>query len=181
VGTAGNDLISIHGADGRVIAVNGETRAVPAGPMLIDAGFGNDLILTNPEVTAPMAITGSTGNDTILGGAGNDELSGGLGYDRVLGGAGNDFLLGGGHNDYLNGEAGDDLMIGGGGNDRLIDTLGRDHFIGGLGNDVLLARDARQNIHNNPDTLSGGPGADRAQVDTSPSADNLAGIEELLV
>ncbi len=38
----------------------------------------------------------------------------------------------------------------------------------------------RQNIHNNPDTLSGGFGYDRAQVDVSPSADNLSRIDELL-
>lgn len=180
LGTEGNDLISIHGEDGRVVSVNGATQLVPPGPLLIDARAGNDVILTQQEVTATVSITGSTGNDTLVGGLGDDELSGGVGFDRVLGGAGNDLLLGGAHNDYLNGEAGNDLMIGGGGNDRLIDVVGRDHFIGGLGNDVIVSRDTRSTIHNNPDTLSGGPGYDRAQVDVSPSADNLSSIEELL-
>ena len=50
---------------------------------------------------------------------------------------------------------------------------------GGVANDLLLSRDARSTVHNNPDTLSGGVGFDRAQVDVVPSADNLAGIEEL--
>jgi Ca2+-binding RTX toxin-like protein len=167
------------------------TRRVPKEweRVFVDAGEGNDVIRVAPTdqghpliggQRAPIQITGSTGHDSISGGAGDEELSGGVGIDRIYGGGGNDFLLGGGHNDYLNGEAGNDLMIGGGGNDRLVDEVGRDHFIGGAGNDVLLSRDVRQNIWNNPDTLSGGTGNDAAQVDTTPSADNLVSIEEMI-
>jgi Ca2+-binding RTX toxin-like protein len=197
VGTAGNDVIRIEPAyEGSVTlfgVVNGVTKHIAKGTakLFVDAGNGSDQVLVNPAVVGPflagiegargqILITGSTGNDTIVGGAGDDELSGGHGYDRVLGGDGDDFLLGGTLNDYLNGEGGDDLMVGGGGNDRLVDFSGRDDFIGGAGNDVLLTRDTKSTIHHNPDTLSGGLGFDRAQVDLLPSADNVAGIEELL-
>ncbi len=180
LGTAGNDLIFIHGEEGRIVTVNGATKAVPPGPLLVDALGGDDVILTQPEVTAVVSITGSTGDDTIVGGAGDDELSGGVGFDRVLGGGGNDFLLGGAHNDYLNGEAGNDLMIGGGGNDRLADVIGRDYFIGGLGNDVIICRDTTNTAAHGPDTISGHGGYDRAQLDTGPFADAYTSIEELI-
>ncbi len=188
-GTSGNDVILIeqHGFD-IFVSVNGVLRAMDPydehdtmeNGVFIDAGPGHDKVVAVPHLERRIQVTGNTGNDTLVGGLGDDELSGSFGYDRILGGWGDDLLLGGAVNDYLNGEAGNDLMIGGGGNDRLIDTVGRDHYIGGLGNDVFVSRDTRQNIHNNPDTLSGGPGHDRAQVDVIPSADNLSSIDELL-
>ena len=183
IGTTGNDVILIDQVNGQhQVTVNGVVTTLSSGTtkLFVDGDWGHDQIAATANVTIRLQMTGSAGNDRISGGAADDELSGGLGYDRVFGGFGNDFLIGGGHNDYLNGEAGNDLMIGGGGNDRLIDTVGRDHYIGGLGNDVFVSRDTRQNIHNNPDTLSGGPGFDQAQVDVTPSADNLSSIDELL-
>ncbi len=198
-GTAERDLIELragHPGGGTLFAtVNGLTQRVPREweRVFVDAGKGNDVIVVAPTDQghlrydtdiegdrAPIFITGSSGNDSIVGGLGDEELSGGTGSDRILGGGGNDFLIGGAQHDYLNGEAGNDRMSGGGGNDRLMDVVGRDHFLGGAGNDLFVSRDTRSDIYNNPDTLSGGPGYDRAQVDVSPSADNLASIDELL-
>jgi Ca2+-binding RTX toxin-like protein len=188
-GTAGNDVIIIedHVSD-TFVTVNGVQKAMDpyqahetlANGIFIDAGPGNDRVNGIATSRRRLQVTGNTGNDTLSGGGRDDELSGSYGYDRVYGGGGHDLLLGGPVNDYLNGEAGDDIMIGGGGNDRLVDFVGRDHFIAGAGNDVLLSRDTKQTIYNNPDTLSGGTGFDAAQVDTTPSADNLVSIEEMI-
>ena len=71
------------------------------------------------------------GNDTLLGGAGDDILFGQGGNDYLDGGKGNDILLGG---------TGDDTLIGGQGNDILIGGSGADTFVwkaGDLGNDVI--------------------------------------------
>ncbi|MGU9813765.1 beta strand repeat-containing protein, partial [Pseudomonas sp. LF052] len=71
------------------------------------------------------------GNDTLLGGAGDDILFGQGGNDYLDGGKGNDILLGG---------TGDDTLIGGPGNDILIGGSGADTFVwkaGDLGNDVI--------------------------------------------
>jgi Ca2+-binding RTX toxin-like protein len=181
-GTDGNDVILIAQNNGRIIVtMNGVTQSGPLpASLFIDAGAGDDLVIADPSVTIPLGITGNVGNDTLVGGSGNDEISGSFGRDRVVGGAGDDFLLGGALNDYLSGEAGNDLMVGGGGNDRLADVVGADQFIGGLGNDTIISRDLVSNTLNDPDIDSGGPGFDRAQVDTSPLADQLSSIDEII-
>ncbi|SDM70635.1 Hemolysin-type calcium-binding repeat-containing protein [Pseudomonas antarctica] len=71
------------------------------------------------------------GNDTLLGGAGDDILFGQGGNDTLDGGKGNDILLGG---------TGNDTLIGGQGNDILIGGSGADTFVwkaGDIGNDVI--------------------------------------------
>ncbi|MEO6681087.1 MAG: LapA family giant adhesin, partial [Pseudomonas sp.] len=71
------------------------------------------------------------GNDTLLGGAGNDILFGQGGNDTLDGGKGNDILLGG---------TGNDTLIGGSGNDILIGGSGADTFVwkaGDTGSDVI--------------------------------------------
>ncbi|PYB95808.1 large adhesive protein, partial [Pseudomonas protegens] len=77
-------------------------------------------------------VSGShDGNDTLLGGAGNDILFGQGGNDTLDGGKGNDILLGG---------TGKDTLIGGQGNDILIGGSGADTFVwkaGDTGNDVI--------------------------------------------
>ncbi|RZI97697.1 MAG: hypothetical protein EOP78_00030 [Variovorax sp.] len=66
-------------------------------------------------------VTGTNGNDTLNGTAGND------------------LLLGMGGNDTLNGLAGDDVLVGGTGNDTLNGGLGNDTYVFGLadGNDTI--------------------------------------------
>jgi Ca2+-binding RTX toxin-like protein len=75
-------------------------------------------------------IFGRDGNDTLAGGAGNDLLHGGEGSDRLSGGAGNDQLFG---------AAGNDVLSGGAGNDTLSGGLGVDIFTfgGGWGDDII--------------------------------------------
>ncbi len=82
----------------------------------------------------------------IFGTTGNDTLSGGAGHRVLIGNAGNDILTGGNWDDVLYGDAqssglqvfGDDTLIGGAGDDTLIDFRGMNLFSGGAGNDTLV-------------------------------------------
>jgi surface adhesion protein len=60
------------------------------------------------------------GDDSLLGGAGNDILFGSGGNDSLDGGKGNDILLGGTGNDTLMGGQGNDILIGGSGGDTFV-------------------------------------------------------------
>lgn len=115
-------------------------------------GGGADLIIAND---AGLIAEGRDGDDTLIGGAGDDYLDG-EGYrdngyyfsnDRLIGGAGADTLLGGGYSDYLSGGSGADfldgggyyadILLGGGGNDTLIWDPNDTRISGGRGADVL--------------------------------------------
>jgi hypothetical protein len=74
----------------------------------------------SPGPIEPNPPTGTSGNDALVGGPGDDKISGG---------AGNDLLYGGDGNDTLNGGAGDDILIGGLGNDVLHGGKGMDTFL----------------------------------------------------
>ena len=82
-------------------------------------------------------MTGTTANDTLTGGNGNDSLNGLAGNDTLSGGYGADNLSGGDGNDTLNGGTGIDTLDGGTGNDILIGGLGADSLTGGDGNDTF--------------------------------------------
>jgi hypothetical protein len=66
------------------------------------------LTLTNIVTGDGATVTGTAGNDLMLGGPSNNTLNGNGGTDCILGGAGNDSLRGG---------AGNDVCIGGPGTD----------------------------------------------------------------
>ena len=174
-GTSFNDVITLAADDDNAyVTINGATHHRKLSDindrLFIDASGGNDVITASPEFPVKLAITGSSGKDLIVGGAGNDELSGGTGIDRVFGGAGHDFIIGGAQGDRLYGEAGDDLISGAGGNDFLFGGEGANNLIAGAGNDKLFAKGNAGSV----DTLSGNLGDDTAEVDGN---DLLAGIE----
>ena len=89
------------------------------------ADFGIDLIgnltlgtgnLAAGSLQLPLALTGTSGADTLTGGKLDDTLSGLGGNDTLIGNAGNDTLDGG---------AGADTMVGGTGNDTyVVDNAG---------------------------------------------------------
>lgn len=65
-------------------------------------------------------ITGTNGNDTLVGGLENDVINGLFGSDLLSGGAGNDTLDGGPGSDTLDGGTGNDVMSGAAENDLYI-------------------------------------------------------------
>ncbi|MHC5729283.1 MAG: calcium-binding protein, partial [Nostoc sp.] len=108
----------------------------------------------------------TTGNNTLIGGAGNDVLtaSGTLGNNLLSGGDGNDYLnISGGAYESITGvdafsdnrASGNNTLNGGAGNDRLTakNAVGNNLLFGGDGNDILIAG-------NGNDTLRGGLGND---------------------
>ncbi len=87
-------------------------------------------------------ITGSKGDDIIIGGEGRDYLKGRDGDDVISGGGGNDKLKGGKGDDTLSGGTGNDKLKGGSGDDTFVyvygtEAGGRDKINGNGGDDVL--------------------------------------------
>ncbi|MFZ2725088.1 MAG: calcium-binding protein [Methylococcaceae bacterium] len=89
---------------------------------------GDDVLIATGSVQDTFLIFGENGNDSIVGGASQDQL---------YGGNGNDTIDGGGCNDYLFGETGNDQLLGGSGMDTLNGGTGNDLLTGGTGNDIL--------------------------------------------
>lgn len=135
--------------------------------------------------TKGMTLTGTAGNDRLLGGelddtllglGGNDQLHGGGGNDLLEGGDGDDLLEGGDGNDILRGGRGQDelrsvsygtsLLDGGDDNDRLYGGDGSDTLLGGAGDDqffIYSNNHAARTV-----TLDGGSGNDTMRFDVTP-------------
>ncbi|WP_314103236.1 calcium-binding protein [uncultured Stenotrophomonas sp.] len=124
----------------------------------------------NPPTDEGREIHGTTLNDTLDGGggddymyagAGDDVLFGGTGNDRLYGDVGNDSLFGGDDADYLAGEEGDDFLDGGQGDDELDGGSGDDtyYYQRGNGLDTVYAYTVSGN-----DEVLFGPGLSAADV-----------------
>ncbi|MBX5198064.1 calcium-binding protein [Rhizobium sp. NZLR10] len=126
------------------------------------------------------AITTGAGNDDINGGDGADTLNGGAGNDQLRGGDGNDTLNGGAGNDLLAGRDGNDILNGGDGNDQLVDDVGNDVIRGGAGNDTISDGDAGGRTPEVFD-INAGDGDDAISVKAQGSGtiDGGAGIDTL--
>ena len=146
------------------------------------AGYG-DLYLGSVAGGAPVRLTATAATDEsspawrtsgsdaagreqpciLRGTARRDVLRGTPLDDLVDAGAGNDVVYGAGGNDFAAGGAGSDILVGG---------PGRDWLWGEAGNDRFSARDR------NRDSILGGYGSDRAQVDRR--LDTVRGVERVV-
>lgn len=111
-------------------------------------------------------LVGTNGQDTINGLDGDDDLSGAGGADAIEGGSGDDVVSGGSGADQLSGSDGDDRLAGGSGNDQLDGGGDIDRLLGGSGDDTLIGGA-------NGDHLDGGSGFDFASYATSQTALHL--------
>jgi Ca2+-binding RTX toxin-like protein len=100
-------------------------------------------------------------------GADVENVVGTYNVDKIVGNDADNRLVGGGYEDSLIGGAGNDTLVGDGG-----DTYWKDSLEGGTGDDTFMTRD------NSADTLDGGPGNDRAQLDEDE--DERSSIEAIL-
>jgi Ca2+-binding RTX toxin-like protein len=79
-----------------------------------------------PSACAGLSLTTLvTGSGTLTGTAGNDLILGGTGIDIINGAGGNDCILGGGGADVITGDAGSDVCLGGAGIDNFITCEGQ--------------------------------------------------------
>jgi Ca2+-binding RTX toxin-like protein len=134
------------------------------GDDFIDGGEGDD-VLAGGDATP--------GNDTLMGGGGNDMLRSGPGDDSVVGQAGNDVGDGGGGADTVNGSEGADNVMGGAGIDAVSGDEGNDQVQGAA--PELVGSDGADDLDGGAgvDGLSGGPGNDN--LDGGAGADALSG------
>lgn len=105
-----------------------------SGNDILLAGAGNDL------------LEGLVGDDLLLAGSGNDELFGNDGADTLAGGSGNDTLEGGNGPDLLDGEEGNDSIVGGNGADTILGRGGNDIINGGDGDDLYIISEGGDDI-----------------------------------
>ena len=118
---------------GQLVAIADDIDEVVPGTTgedTLDGGNGNDAIL---GLAGDDTLTGGNGNDVLDGGGDDDTLTGGNGNDMLFGSVGNDTLMGGKGEDTLDGGAGDDLMVGGKGPDLFAFNAG----FAGFGHDII--------------------------------------------
>lgn len=96
--------------------------------------------LSGGHDTSSAPPVNNNGDNTLVGGPGNDHLLGGNGNDTLQGGGGNDVLTGENGNDTLIGGPGVDIMSGGRGDDVMVWNPGdgNDTLDGGAGFDTML-------------------------------------------
>lgn len=95
--------------------------------------------MTGSLVEMVATIFGAAGeNDTLLGGAGDDEMNGARGDDELRGGPGRDIIYGGRGRDSLFGGGADDFLRGEEGSDHLQGDGGFNTLTGGEGEDVFV-------------------------------------------
>ncbi|MEQ6247886.1 Hint domain-containing protein [Sulfitobacter sp. HNIBRBA3233] len=116
----------------------------------ISGTSGNDSIVGTEEDDR---ISGGDGIDSLEGRGGDDLIEGGAGASLIVGGAGNDTLVGGPQTDDFFGGDGDDLITGNGGGDLFNGGAGADTMTGGEGRDVFYNVTAG-------DVIDGGEGGD---------------------
>src|SRR5947209_1824061 len=120
----------------------------------IDSAAGDDKIsfnVSNKDLWVD--VYGGDGNDTIIGGGGDDDLSGEGGDDSIVGGGGDDVIWG---------DAGNDTIDGGKGNDEIYADDGNDSIDGGEGDDTIYAGRGNDDVSGDEgdDDISGGWGDD---------------------
>jgi Ca2+-binding RTX toxin-like protein len=111
MGAAANCGDAIDGGLGRDVASYQMRLAATSLVIDIDAQADDGEAAEADTVKAGVEIIlGGAGNDSITGGADNDDLHGGLGLDTLVGGAGNDSFSGGPGADLLLGGLGEDYF-----------------------------------------------------------------------
>jgi predicted extracellular nuclease len=108
------------------------------------------------------ALTGTSGNDTIVGTTGPDHICGRGGDDTIVGMSGDDIIEGGNGNDTIDAGDGNDVVLGANGNDTIDAGNGNDEVHGGNGNEVIDAGDGNDLVHGDSgnDEIDAGPGDD---------------------
>ena len=111
---------------------------------------------TRPQAEASLegvsVFTIGTADDTLTGGADEDDILGLGGSDRLYGGKDGDTVLGGSGVDKIGGGLGGDVLNGGSGDDIIMGNEGADSMEGGFGRDTVSYEGATGRVNINLDT-----------------------------
>jgi Ca2+-binding RTX toxin-like protein len=161
---AGNAGVTVDLAAGTATDAFGNTDTLISIENVIGTAFAD--VISGSSVDN--FLVAGAGNDVVNAGEGNDIVYGQDGNDTILGGAGIDYLAGGDGDDELRGEADVDALHGQAGNDTIYGGLGDDVLIGFEGNDVLYGEDGNDTLLGDDfgspagtDSLYGGAGNDQ--------------------
>lgn len=137
-----------------ILRNSGEIRVVESGATAVLGGSSDEVVRNSGIVEGEIRL--GLGNDSYFGAGGTvlGQIDGGDGDDTLLGGAEDDDMFGSSGTDTLTGRAGDDTLNGGGGSDILRGNRGEDTLIGGSGADWLSGGQ-------DDDILTGGNQTDR--------------------
>lgn len=136
-----------------------------------------------------MNISGTSGNDTLVGTAGPDVANLFSGNDSFSAYGGDDLVYGGNNDDVIGDDGGDDRVFGGGGDDvlgNIFASTGHDSFYGGDGNDTISGGTGNDLLvgGNDDDVLGGGSGSDAYVVtdgfDTIYESEVYGGTDRIL-
>ncbi|MEJ8836100.1 calcium-binding protein [Ramlibacter sp. AN1133] len=136
-----NDLVlKVNGSTDQITVANYFANDGAGGWAIEEIRFTDDAaaVWTVADVKNRVALSGTAGNDNLVGYATNDVMWGGAGNDTLSGRAGNDTLNGEAGGDTLYGEDGNDSLLGNADNDNLQGGNGNDTLDGGSGNDTLI-------------------------------------------
>jgi Ca2+-binding RTX toxin-like protein len=135
--TGGTTSLTVTGSN--AVTTEAITAATIDFSGLTPASTGSTVVMGAAAVSVT-TITGSEGNDTLLGDA-TSTIKGMGGIDQITGGTGNDVIEGGAGNDILNSSTGTDSVKGEAGNDVFAfstDAVSAgDVYDGGDGTDVI--------------------------------------------
>jgi cyclophilin family peptidyl-prolyl cis-trans isomerase len=131
-GTPGKVVVTIDNKDTANDLT--ETHTIPAGGRIIvfgggdgsSDGNGKDVLIIKAGLTNDAELYGGTGNDKLVGAAGNDVLAGGTGNDTLVGEAGNDVIFDGGAADPGVSATAVDIIQAGDGEDLIFSGTTRD-------------------------------------------------------
>lgn len=172
-----NRLIVNSGESGDYVVVTGilipTTIDLAGGDDYASSGLQDDTIIGgagNDQINASggaNVIWGDNVGEQDLAAGGNDVLSSLGGNDVLYGGGGADRIFPGAGDDYVNAGQGDDTVSSGAGDDRVFGGLGNDSLFGDEGNDVLVGGGGADMLggRTGSDLLIGGLGSDSINGD----------------
>jgi len=103
----------------------------------VNFGGNSGWRLTGSKFADSFDFSASTGEITLLGGAGDDIVVGAKEASNIDGESGNDRITGSSEGDGLSGGTGDDVIFGGDGKDSISDSDGHNTLHGGAGADTF--------------------------------------------
>jgi Ca2+-binding RTX toxin-like protein len=136
--------------------------------VLTTIGYSNNVFAATVNCALPASLNaegvcvGTAQADTISGTTNDDEIAGGPGNDGINAANGDDIVSGNAGSDTLDGQQGDDIVIGGAGADQVRGGQGDDETAGGAGNDNIRGGQGSDAVFGGAgdDTLNGNQNAD---------------------